>query len=190
MKQCAAWGAAGQCTTVSINLSAFMLVDLDLPDRMAREAKHYGINPGQLFLEITESGLFRNTADTLDILARLHMKGFPLSLDVFGAGYSWMEQLRHVPFAEMKIDRAFVHGATETPRTRAILESSVHLGRSLQMSVVAEGAETQADWNAVCAAGVDLVQGYFVAKPMAAEAIPAWLAGRSDGKWIQGAPNF
>ncbi|MGB8843391.1 MAG: EAL domain-containing response regulator [Aliidongia sp.] len=175
LQQSAAWILAGQRAKVSINLSAHMLVDLDLPDRMAHEAKRFGINPRRFILEITESGLFHNTADTLDILARLHMKGFPLSIDDFGTGYSSMEQLRHVPFAEMKIDRAFVRGVAETPKSRMILESSARLGRGLKMSVVAEGVETREDWDAVRAAGVDLVQGYFVAQPMAATKIPVWL---------------
>jgi EAL domain-containing protein (putative c-di-GMP-specific phosphodiesterase class I)/AmiR/NasT family two-component response regulator len=176
LQQSAAWALAGLGTKVSINLSAFMLVDLDLPDRMEREAERVGINPRQIILEITESGLFQNTADTLDILTRLHMKGFPLSIDDFGTGYSSMDQLRHVPFAEMKIDRAFVRGVAETPKARIILESSARLGRGLKMRVVAEGVETQEDWDAVRAAGVDLVQGYFIAKPMAAAAIPRWMA--------------
>jgi EAL domain-containing protein (putative c-di-GMP-specific phosphodiesterase class I) len=176
LQQSAAWALAGFDTKVSINLSAHMLVDLDLPDRMEREARRFGINPRRLILEITESGLFQDTADTLDILARLHMKGFPLSIDDFGTGYSSMEQLRHVPFAEMKIDRAFVRDAAETPKARMILESSARLGRGLMMRVVAEGVETQADWDTVRVAGVDFVQGYFVAKPMAAAAIPNWLS--------------
>jgi|HubBroStandDraft_1064217.scaffolds.fasta_scaffold00032_91 EAL domain-containing protein (putative c-di-GMP-specific phosphodiesterase class I) len=183
LQQCADWVLAGRRTKVSINLSAHMLVDLDLPDRMARETQRCGVNPRQVILEITESGLFQDTANTLDILARLHMKGFPLSIDDFGTGYSSMDQLRRVPFAEMKIDRAFVTGAAEKPTAKAILESSAGLGRSLRMSVVAEGAETLADWNAVRVAGVDLVQGYFVAAPMAAEAIPVWAAiwqGRAE----------
>jgi EAL domain-containing protein (putative c-di-GMP-specific phosphodiesterase class I) len=134
-------------------------------------------NAGSVTCEVTSQDL-----DTA--LERLHMQGFSLSIDDFGSGYSWMEQLRHVPFAEMKIDRAFVRGAGETAKTRTILESSVNLGRSLQMSVVAEGAETQDDWNAVCAAGVDLVQGYFIAKPLPAVAIPGWLANWADGNAI------
>jgi EAL domain-containing protein (putative c-di-GMP-specific phosphodiesterase class I) len=175
LEQSSKWAAEGLRTKVSINLSAHMLVDLDLPDRMAQKSLNYGVSPGNVILEITESGLFQDTADTLDILARLHMKGFPLSIDDFGTGYSSMEQLRRVPFAEMKIDRAFVNGASENPKAKAILESSAVLGKSLQMSVVAEGAETREDLEAVRGAGVDLVQGYFIARPMPAEDVPAWL---------------
>jgi len=176
LKQCAAWGDAGMLTKVSVNLSAHMLVDLDLPDRLAREADRFEVEPHQLILEITESGLFHDAANTLDILTRLHMKGFPLSIDDFGTGYSSMEQLRRVPFAEMKIDRAFVNGAGENAKAMAILDSNAKLGRSLHMSVVAEGVETQADWNAVHSVGVDLAQGYFAARPMAAEHISVWMA--------------
>jgi EAL domain-containing protein (putative c-di-GMP-specific phosphodiesterase class I)/DNA-binding NarL/FixJ family response regulator len=175
LEQCAVWGAAGMRVRVSVNLSAYMLVDLDLPDRIAREADRFQVEPRQVILEITESGLFQDSANTLDILARLHMKGFSLSIDDFGTGYSSLEQLRRVPFAELKIDRTFVHGAGENAKDKAILISSANLGRSLRMSVVAEGVETQEDWNAVRAAGVDLAQGYFIGKPMAAERIPEWL---------------
>ena len=118
LKQCAAWGSAGIRTKVSVNLSAHMLVDLDLPDRLSREAERFQVDPRQVILEITESGLFHDAANTLDILVRLNMKGFPLSIDDFGTGYSSMEQLRRVPFAEMKIDRAFVRGAGKMQRPR------------------------------------------------------------------------
>ncbi len=185
LKQCAEWALTGLRTKMSINLSAHMLVDLDLPDRMSREAELFRVDPRQVILEITESGLFHDAANTLDILARLCIKGFSLSIDDFGTGYSSMEQLRRVPFAEMKIDHTFVRGASRNVKAMAILESSASLGRSLDMTVVAEGVETQEDWNAVRTAGVDLVQGYFVAKPMPAEKVPEWLI-----QWmIQHAPE-
>jgi len=174
LSQQAAWAKAGLHTKISVNLSAYMLVDLDLPDRMADEANRIGIDPQHVILEITESGLFQDAANTLDILARLHMKGFPLSIDDFGTGYSSMEQLRRVPFAEMKIDRSFVRGAGENAKVRAILKSSADLGRSLGLSVVAEGAETEEDYKGLREAGVGIVQGYFIAKPMAAEYVPYW----------------
>jgi EAL domain len=144
------------------------------PDRIAREAAQYRVDPKQIILEITETGVFRDAADTLDILARLHMKGFALSIDDFGTGYSSMEQLRRVPFAELKIDRAFVNGAAQNHKAKAILQSSANLGKSLGLSVVAEGAETQEDWDLLAALGLDVVQGYFVSKPMPVEAVREW----------------
>ena len=174
LKQCAAWNKAGLATKLSINISAYLLVDLTMPDRIAREAAAQGVDPGQIVLEITETGVFRDAADTLDILARLHMKGFALSIDDFGTGYSSMEQLRRVPFAELKIDRAFVNGAAQSTKARAILQSSAALGRNLGLSVVAEGAETQEDWDMLSTLGIDVVQGYFVARPMSADAVLGW----------------
>lgn len=174
LQQCAAWNAAGLRTKISVNISARLLVDLAMPDRITREAAEHHIDPRQIILEITETGVFRDAADTLDILARLHMKGFALSIDDFGTGYSSMDQLRRVPFSELKIDRAFVHGAAENQKALAILRSSVSLGHSLGLRVVAEGAETQEDLNLLAAAGVDIVQGFFVAKPMVVDAVPAW----------------
>ncbi|MGE4064300.1 MAG: EAL domain-containing protein [Rhodospirillaceae bacterium] len=174
LKQCAAWNKAGLFTKLSINISAHLLVDLGMPDRIAREASEQGVDPQQIVLEITETGVFRDAADTLDILARLHMKGFALSIDDFGTGYSSMEQLRRVPFAELKIDRAFVNGAGQNHKAKAILQSSAALGHNLGLSVVAEGAETQDDWDLLAGLGVDVVQGYFVAKPMPVDSVLAW----------------
>ena len=176
LNQCAAWAAIGLNKKVSVNLSAHMLVDITLPERLARDADQFGIDPHQLILEITESGVFKDVANTLEILARLHMKGFPLSIDDFGTGYSSLEQLSRVPFTEMKIDRAFVRGVAENARALVILETSVNLGRKLGMTVVAEGAETEEDWDILNKVGVDLVQGYFIAKPMGGERVPAWSA--------------
>lgn len=174
LKQCAAWNKIGLATKLSINISAHLLIDLGMPDRIAKEASEHGLDPQQIVLEITETGVFRDAADTLDILARLHMKGFALSIDDFGTGYSSMEQLRRVPFAELKIDRAFVNGAGQNQKAKAILQSSAALGHNLGLSVVAEGAETQEDWDLLASLGVDVVQGYFVAKPMAVEGVLAW----------------
>ena len=85
-----------------------------------------------------------------------------------------MEQLKRIPFTELKIDRAFVNGATHDKAARAILEASVGMAKSLNMPIVAEGAEDQEDWDLVAGLGCDLVQGYFVAKPMPGGNIAGW----------------
>jgi EAL domain-containing protein (putative c-di-GMP-specific phosphodiesterase class I)/DNA-binding NarL/FixJ family response regulator len=180
LKQCADWKRAGLVTKVSVNVSAHLLVDLSMPDRIVQEAATHGVDPKQIVLEITETGVFRDAADTLDILARLHMKGFALSIDDFGTGYSSMEQLRRVPFAELKIDRAFVHGASQNIKSRAILQSSAALGRSLGITVVAEGAETAEDWELLDEVGVHVGQGFYAARPMPGEDVLTWTR-----KWNQ-----
>ena len=105
------------------------------------------------------------------------LKGIALSIDDFGTGHSSLEQLKRIPFTELKIDRAFVNGAQHNETARSILESSVVLAQRLGMTVVAEGVETEEDWDLVASLGVDLVQGYFVSRPLPPDDLPAWLAG-------------
>jgi EAL domain-containing protein (putative c-di-GMP-specific phosphodiesterase class I) len=85
-----------------------------------------------------------------------------------------MEKLKQMPFTELKVDRAFVCGASSDPVARAIFQSSVDLGHALDMQVVAEGAETKEDWDLVVAMGCDQLQGYVVAKPMSPEDFIDW----------------
>jgi EAL domain-containing protein (putative c-di-GMP-specific phosphodiesterase class I) len=89
-----------------------------------------------------------------------------LSVDDYGTGFSSLRQLTRVPFTELKIDQGFVTGCAATPSSRAIVESSVEMARRLGIKSVAEGVETQADWDLLKAAGCDVAQGYFIAKPM------------------------
>ena len=152
--------------------------DLDWPDAMAAMVESAGLQPNSITFEITESRLMEHIVVALDILSRLSLKRFNLSIDDFGTGYSSMEQLQRIPFSELKIDRAFVRGAGEDASARAILESSVLLARNLDMKVVAEGVETDEDWNVVAELGCDQVQGYYVARPMPADQLHKWL-----GEW-------
>jgi len=180
LEQYAHWAAEGLTTKISVNLSARMLVELSLPDRIAGEMEKHNVDPKHIILEVTESGVFQDEADSLDILARLTMKGFPLAIDDFGTGYSSMAQLRRIPFAELKIDRAFVSGAAGNAKTRTILDSSVALGKKLGLTVVAEGVETADEWKLLADVGTDVVQGYFVSRPMPAKDIRDWLKGWNE----------
>lgn len=116
---------------------------------------------------------------SLDVLTRLRIKGFPLSVDDFGTGYSTMENLKRLPFTELKIDRAFVNGAAEDVAAGAIFSSSVKLGRLFNLNLVAEGVETQEDWDFVEAGLCDEVQGYFVARPMPPADFMVWHLARA-----------
>ncbi|MFZ8974927.1 MAG: EAL domain-containing protein, partial [Pseudomonadales bacterium] len=107
-------------------------------------------------------------------LTRLRLRGYEISIDDFGTGFSSMEQLRRFPFTELKIDRAFVNGAEQKPSARAILESSVDLARRLNIRSVAEGIETEADLNLCRGLGVDVAQGYYVSRPLSSNALEDW----------------
>jgi len=161
---------------IAINISVDALDDLSWPDEMATEIEACGLQASQITLEITESRLMEHISVALEILSRLSLKRFNLSIDDFGTGYSSMEQLQRIPFSELKIDRAFVRGASEEASARAILESSVLLAKKLDMKVVAEGVETEEDWNLVTELGCDQVQGYYIARPMPVDQLYEWLA--------------
>ena len=160
---------------IAINLSVDTLTDLGWPEKISETLQKYGLEPSSISFEITESRLMEHLSVALDILSRLSLKRFNLSIDDFGTGYSSMEQLQRIPFSEFKIDRAFVHGAAREASAQAILESSILLARKLNMKVVAEGVETQEDWDLVARLGCDQVQGYFVAKPMPFAHLLKWL---------------
>jgi len=168
------WLSQGHAFKVSVNVSMDNLSQLDLPDAWAQTARQAGVDPSGVVLEMTEGSLMRDLTTALEVLTRLRLKGFHLSIDDFGTGYSSLSKLKLLPFTELKVDRAFVFGAVTDSVARAILESSVRLGHSLDMQVVAEGAESQEEFELVRAAGCDEVQGYFIAKPMPAHEFIEW----------------
>ena len=174
MDQGGKWRAEDSDIGISINYSVDSLNRLDLPEYIISVAEEQGMDPTRVTIEVTETRCMRDINSIVEILTRMRLKGLGLSIDDFGTGHSTMEQLKRIPFTELKIDRAFVYGASDDSSTRAILESSVSLGKSFDLKLVAEGAETQDDWNLVAALGCDEVQGYFVAKPMAGDDILTW----------------
>jgi len=160
---------------VAINISVDSLTKLEWPDHISNLLEKSGLEASNITFEITESRLMEHLSVALDILSRLSLKRFNLSIDDFGTGYSSMEQLQRIPFAEFKIDRAFVHGASREASARAILESSILLAKKLDMKVVAEGVEDQEDWDLVAELDCDQVQGYFVSRPLPFAHLVKWL---------------
>ena len=174
--QAKAWQDAGLKLQVSVNVSTEDLASLDFPDLVARGAADAGLAPTSVVLEVTESRLMAKLVIALDVLNRLRLERFRLSIDDFGTGHSSLAQLRDIPFDELKIDRGFVHGAASNSKLRAIYSASLVLGKQLLMKVVAEGVEDRADWDFLLRTGCDLAQGYFIAKPMPAEDLISWVA--------------
>jgi len=170
------WHGMGHRLQMAINISAADLTRLHLPDQVASAVARHGLVAEDLLLEVTESRLIQDLAPALEVVTRLRLKGFGLSIDDFGTGYSSLEQLQRIPFDELKIDRRFVTGASADPAARAIMASSIRLARSLGIGTVAEGIETQDDWDCAQRLGCDVVQGFMIAAPMAIEAFPAWLS--------------
>lgn len=175
LAQARVWRDAGLVLRVAVNLSMDNLAKLEFANFVADQAALAGVAPADIVLEVTESRLMADLRTPLDVLTRLRLKRFRLSIDDFGTGNSSLVQLRDIPFDELKIDRGFVHGAARDETRRAILSGSLHLARQLGMEVVAEGVEDQADWDFLRLFGCDLAQGYFIARPMPAADLPGWI---------------
>ena len=170
----AAWDRAGLAIDVAVNMSMSNLSELDFPDRLAEQALEAQVALQRVIIEITEGRVMEDPRAQLDILTRLRLKQVRLSIDDFGTGYSGLAQLKNLPFAEIKIDRGFVHRAAQDPALRAIVDASLHLARELQMSTVAEGVEDEEDWDFLRATDCLLAQGYFIGRPMPATHVVIW----------------
>ena len=175
LTQAKAWQNAGLMLQVAVNLSMDNLRSLDFLDEVIGLATKTGVPPQMVELEVTESRLMGDLRTPLEILSRLRLKRFRLSIDDFGIGNSSLAQLRDLPFDELKIDQSFVHGACANDKLRAMFDHSLGLAKQLGMSVVAEGVEDQADWDFVRRTACDIAQGYFIAKPMPAADLPSWM---------------
>ncbi|KPQ05836.1 MAG: EAL domain protein [Rhodobacteraceae bacterium HLUCCA12] len=175
LHQAAHWREHGLSLRVAVNISMDNLGSLDFPEQVMAALEAAGVPAESLILEVTESRLMQDPVAVLDILTRLRLRRVRLSIDDFGIGHSSLAQLRDLPFDELKIDRSFVHGAHANPQKRAILHGSIDMGRQLGMQTIAEGVEDIEDWRVLKDLGCDLAQGYFCARPMPGEAMPAWV---------------
>ena len=164
---------------MSVNLSARQFVQPDLVDQVAAILEETGLDPTGLELEITESVLMDQSEVGIRTLSRLRELGVRLVLDDFGTGYSSLSYLKHLPLDTIKIDRSFVAGlAGDTDRS--IIEAVVALARGLHMGVVAEGIETEAQFDILRKMGCDVGQGYLFCGPLPAnEAVRLLSARRS-----------
>jgi EAL domain-containing protein (putative c-di-GMP-specific phosphodiesterase class I) len=176
LTQASLWHSTGLPLRVAVNLSMDNLKVLNFLDYVLNLTGLAGVAPQNIVLEITESSLMQDQRVPLEILTRLRLHHFCLSIDDFGTGNSSLSQLRDIPFDELKIDQSFVHGACSNETQRAMFDASLGLAKQLKMESVAEGVEDRADWNFVRERGCDVAQGYFIGKPMSPEAFPAWQA--------------
>lgn len=182
LRQLKGWLDQGFETGMAINLSLSYLGSQGVADRISAEVLRFGINPTAITLEVTESLVTSDLGHVLENLARLRMRGFDISIDDYGTGFSSMQQLSRIPFTELKIDQSFVTGATSRPNMRVILESSLQLSQKLGLRSVAEGVEKDDEWALLKSLGCDIAQGYFIARPMPGEAVMDWHRSWSEGK--------
>ena len=179
---CKEWRAnSDRDVNVSVNVSVKSLADVHFADRVHELVHLENLDSRNIILEVTESAATTDISHALENLSRLRMRGFGLSIDDYGTGYSSLQQLTRIAFTEIKIDQSFVANAAAQQSARIILESSLDMAKKLGISTVAEGVETQDQWDLVSELGCELAQGYFIAKPVAASEFLPWARNQGGG---------
>jgi diguanylate cyclase (GGDEF)-like protein len=179
LRQCRAWRDQGLELSVAVNLSMRNLLDSELPTNVGELLEKWGVDAGQLELEITEGTIMADPFRAMAVLRKLGDMGVRLAIDDFGTGYSSLAYLKRLSVNEIKIDRSFVMNMIKDENDAVIVRSTIDLGRNLGLKVVAEGVETEEIWSALHALGCDIAQGYYLTRPIPAERLTEWIATRA-----------
>jgi PAS domain S-box-containing protein/diguanylate cyclase (GGDEF)-like protein len=179
LAQARIWIDAGKPLAIAVNLSVRNLLDEHLADRVAELLAAHDVPAALLELEVTESAIMIDPVKARLVLEKLSALGVRLSIDDFGAGYTSLSQLTTLPLSELKIDRSFVMRMTEDPGNAMIVQSVIDLGHNLDLTLVAEGVETEQALKALVGLECDLAQGYHLCKPLPVAAFDAWCADRA-----------
>lgn len=169
---------------LSLNASVYTLRDLKFPDRFMSLLVRHGFPAGRIVIEITETGLIRELARTLDVLTRLRMKTIQLSIDDFGAGYAMMQQLQNIPATELKVDMSLVQNMHASDSDRVMVEKTIEMGHELGMEVIAEGVMTKEQVKLLKGMGCDAAQGFLFSRPIPAKELAKWLVRREKDHLI------
>ncbi len=177
-REAASWpDVDGEAPGVAVNLSARMFKDPHLVERIGAILAETGLPASRLELEITESALMGDIERTAATLAAIKALGASIAIDDFGTGYSSLAYLNRLPVDVLKIDRSFVTGCDRGGEDMAIPRAIISLGHSLRMRIVAEGIEVPGQMAMLSAQGCEEFQGFMIARPLAAEAVLAFLHG-------------
>lgn len=160
------WPGAGQACFVSVNVSSRQLKLGDLPDIVEQVLQQSGLPAHRLHLELTETTVFGNESEAIAASRRLRAAGVKLWLDDFGTGSSGLSHLRRVPVDGVKIDRSFVDDMLEDPDASALTAAIIAMAHSLGVVVIAEGVETEGQYEALRARGCDNMQGFLLGRPI------------------------
>ena len=183
------WQRADLDFEVAVNLSAADFADGGLPARVLALLREHQVPATRLLLEVTESAIMREPQLAAQVMQQLRTAGVRFAIDDFGTGHSSLAQLHALPVDELKIDRAFVMNLERSASNLAIVRTTIELGHSLGLKVVAEGIETPEVWASLLRLGCDLAQGYYVSRPMPVAAVADWTRAqrRQLAKTLRGA---
>jgi diguanylate cyclase (GGDEF)-like protein len=163
------------CDRIAINVSMWQLLQEDFLSHLDESLRQTGMMPREIEIELTESVFSQKPERVLEVMSELRRRGVAISIDDFGTGYSSLSYLQRFPATVVKIDRSFT--ANLERGGNSIIQAALALGKSLSMTVVIEGVETDDALRQLQALGASIFQGYLFARPMAAAAIPEWFLG-------------
>jgi diguanylate cyclase (GGDEF)-like protein/PAS domain S-box-containing protein len=178
LAQARVWIDAGRPLPIAVNLSARNLHNERFAAQVDELLAVHDVPAHLLELEVTESAIMIDPLRACQMLEKLSALGIRLSLDDFGAGYTSLSQLKALPISEIKIDRSFVTLMNQDLRDSVIVQSIISLGHNLGLTLVAEGVETEGDLATLAGFGCDVVQGYYMTRPIPVAAFDTWSAGR------------
>ena len=165
---------------MSVNLSVRQLLDSSILEIVGKaQTDYFSDKFGVLEMEVTESGLMRDTGRAVNLLSTLRAQGVQVALDDFGTGYSSLAYLKHLPIDVLKIDKSFIVDLATSVQDQAIVKSVITLARSLKMQVLAEGVETKAQCDFLSQNGCDIIQGYLTSVPLNRDDFDLFMTGRS-----------
>ena len=166
------WKEAGkELVKVSVNFSRLHLSNKDFVDQLVKVVKSYGLEPANLEIELTETVAYEEMGNLLNVMRQIKEAGFGLSMDDFGSGYSSLNLLREMPVDVLKLDKGFLDdcGGNEATREKRIISHVISMAKDLEISVLAEGVETEQQKDFLKESHCDIIQGYYYAKPMPTE---------------------
>jgi len=172
IEQLKAWQVQRLDVGLRVNVAATLIADLRFPDRLQTMLGQHDIDPSALTIEITETAMLDDAPETMDILTRLRVKEINLAIDDFGIGYSSLTQLFRMPFNEMKIDKSLTSRVPQSKEARIMIEALIDLAHKLNLTVCAEGVETEEALAFLGRVGCDSAQGYHIGRPVAAREVP------------------
>ncbi len=161
--------------SVAVNLSAVQFQQEDLAGSIEKVLSDSGISPDRLELELTESVVMQDACKANNILSRLSGIGIKLAIDDFGTGYSSLSYLKRFAVDRLKIDQSFVRDMTHNYDDAEIAQAIINLGHTLGLEIVSEGVETKEQFNLLKKQGCDIIQGYYIGKPMPADNLETFL---------------
>lgn len=174
IQQLGIWADSGMDLKAAVNLSATDLNDEFLFSRIQSLLELHNVPATRLIIEVTESAMINDAEKALAVLEKMRESGLTISIDDFGTGYSSLAKLKDLPIDELKIDRAFVSDIKPGITKTMIIKAIIDLGHSMDLTVISEGVETQAEWDLLHDLGNDVVQGYLICRPLDADSFTEW----------------